>query len=461
MKRWLPAILALGLLTVCQRQSPPPRHLVLVVLDTLRADRMSIYGHPLDTTPFLREHADEFLRFADVVAPAPWTLPTHSSLFTGLWPSQHRAQWGSMRLAGEFQTLAETLSGEGFCTVGITANPLVNRRSGLDQGFERFDINRQPWPRKTASILESLPAVIQEVHKGDCRLFLFLNLMDTHIPYTSGPYGDQFGAQAPQPVRTAAVKWEISAGIRPFSPADRQQHAAAYDAAVRYLDNATRRILDLLDDSDLLDETLVVMTSDHGDGLGAHPELGHSLSVWEEQLRIPLLVRFPDGRRGGEIFAKRTTLTALMPSLLDWLQVARPEPLAGSPDLELAALDPITADYRSYFEEHNRGTNAKMAELYPALAARIQHAHVLYCQQYKLIVAASGQRHFFDLATDPQEQHDLAAEEPAALQDCWNEYRRVLGLGRFTPFSAEPPAWVVESDSAEDLEALRALGYIQ
>lgn len=461
MKRLLFALLVFGVLATCNRSPRTPRHLVLVVFDTLRADRMSAYGHPLETTPYLREHADEFLRFAEVVAPAPWTLPAHSSLFTGLWPSQHRAQWGNMRLAGEFETLAETLAGEGFCTVGISANPLVNRRSGLDQGFELFEINRQPWPQKTASILETLPAVIQDVQQRDCRLFLFLNLMDTHIPYTVGPYGDQFGVRSPLPIRTAAAKWEISAGARIFTEADAQQHAAAYDAAVRYLDDAVREILDFLRNREMLHETLFVMTSDHGDGLGAHPELGHSISVWEEQLRIPLLVRYPDGSRGGEVFTERTTLTALMPSLLDWLRVGRPAPLAGSPDLELAAQGLITADYRSYFEEQNRGTNAKMAALYPDLAGRIMHTHVAYCQQYKLMVEASGQRRFFDLISDPNEHVDLAPENSAALQDCWDEYRRLLGQGRFTPFSAAPPAWAEDSDSPEDLETLRALGYIQ
>jgi len=461
MKSLLPIFLVLGLLAACQQQPGAPRHLVLVVFDTLRADRMSVYGQPLETTPYLREHANEFLRFAEVAAPAPWTLPAHSSLFTGLWPSQHRAQWGSMRLAGEFETLAETLAGEGFCTVGISANPLVNRRSGLAQGFERFAINRQPWPQKTTSILEALPEVIQDVQQGNCRLFLFLNLMDTHIPYTTEPYGDQFGVRPPQPVRTAAAKWEISAGARAFTEADKQQHAAAYDAAVRYVDDTVREILSLFRDRELLDETLIVMTSDHGDGLGAHPELGHSISVWEEQLRIPLLVRFPDGSRGGEVFAERTTLTALMPSLLDWLWVPRPAALAGSPDLELAARGLITADYRSYFEEQNRGTNAKMAALYPDLAGRITHTHVVYCQQHKLLVEASGQRRFFDLISDPDEQVDLAPEETPALQDCWDEYRRLLGQGRFTPFAADPPAWADDSDSSEDLETLRALGYIQ
>ncbi len=161
------ALLTLGWWSVACRGGQP-RHLILLVFDTLRADRMSVYGYERPTTPFLEAAADEMLRFADVKAPAPWTVPSHSSMFTGLWPAQHRAQWGRMRLDDDFTTLAETLKEEGFCTVGLSANLLVSNSTGLDQGFDSFELVRGPWPKKTETILSRLPAVIDTAVAADC-----------------------------------------------------------------------------------------------------------------------------------------------------------------------------------------------------------------------------------------------------------------------------------------------------
>ncbi|MEE8278762.1 MAG: sulfatase [Thermoanaerobaculia bacterium] len=453
------ALLALAWWRVAGR-AEPPRHLLLVVFDTLRADRMSIYGYARKTTPFLESASGELLRFADVKAPAPWTVPTHASIFTGLWPAQHRAQWGRMRLAEEFETLAETLKANGFCTVALSANLLVSRSTGLDQGFDAFELVRGPWPRKSETILSRLPAAIDDALEADCRLFLFLNLMDVHIPYNARPHARKFAAEGPGSVRNARVKWEISAGSRPFSEEERRLHGAAYDAAVRYLDDVARDLLALLRERELLDETVVVLTSDHGDGLGAHPEIGHSTSLWEEQLAVPLLVRLPGGRRGGEVVQGRTTLTALMPSVLDWLRVERPEHLRQASDLEQAASEPVFADYRSYFAEQNRQTNARTTERYPELAARVRHSHALFCDRFKLLMDAAGRRRFFDLQGDPTEQIDLAPHSPPLLDSCLGNYHELLRRGLLTPFGDGG----TEGDrqgSPVDLEALKSLGYVQ
>lgn len=449
------------LLFACAGPPESPDHLVLVVFDTLRADRMSVNGYTLDTTPFLVDSSHEFLRFADVITPAPWTVPAHASLFTGLQPSEHRAQWGRMFLDLERETLAEILQRKGFCTIGLSANPIVGESTGLDQGFEEFEMIEEPWPRRSVAILDRMTDILEGARRRECRLFLFLNLMDAHIPYSTGPYSESFGAEGSGPVDSARIKWRINAGNREFSAAKKRQHGAAYDAAVRYIDDLVRDIFLELRQSGFLDQTLVLLTSDHGEGLGAHTEVGHSISVWQEQLKVPLLVRFPDGRHGGEVVAERTSLSATAPMLLDWMGIDRPAAMSGADDLWQAAGAPVTADYRSYFDEGNRIANKKIAVRYPDLPQSVHHAHVLYCQQFKLIVEASGRRRFFDLGADPDEQMDLAEVEQENLDRCWADYRRLLGQGRFTPFTYEPSDSVDASEPTVDVEALEALGYIQ
>jgi arylsulfatase A-like enzyme len=443
-----------------KQRSRPPEHLVLVVFDTLRADHMSVYGYPRSTTPFLQSEVHDFVRFAEVRAPAPWTIPSHASLFTGLPPSQHRAQWGRMRLGEEFETLAEILSREGFCTDGLSANPLVAESTGLAQGFESLELVRGPWPEKSTTILSKLPQLIDTRLEEGCRLFLFVNFMDTHIPYNARPYGEQFGVDGPGPVKNAKIKWQITAGVRGFSDEERDLHERAYDAAVRHVDDLTRDLLAILEEKRILDKAVVVLTSDHGDGLGLHPEIGHSVSIWEEQLRVPLLVRFPYGRGGGESWPARTTLVALMPSMLDWLGVQRPPGLRSAADLRSASETAVFADYRSYFSEQNRKTNADIRERYPALAARIAHAHALYCDQYKLMHDAKGNTLFFDVLSDPNEQTPLDPQSSHGFQGCLRDYEAAIKAGLLTPFTSVHPE-IPGEEPAVDLEALRSLGYVQ
>jgi len=205
----------------------------------------------------------------------------------------------------------------------------------------------------------------------------------------------------------------------------------------------------------------VVFTSDHGEGLGDHPELGHSVSVWEEQLAVPLLARLPGGFRGGERVEETTTLTALVPSLLDWLGIEPPAHLEDAPGLDAAAGRDVLADYRSYFSETGRPTNVRMAASHPELAQRVTHAHVLYCGSHKLVVRPGERFSLFDLATDPGEQEDLAPAAPPELESCLGSYREALERRSFTPFD-EMPSEEERTRSAEsvDAETLRALGYL-
>lgn len=433
----------------------PPRHLILVVFDTLRADRMSVYGYERPTTPFLEAVAGQFVRFAEVKAPASWTLPSHASLFTARWPVDHGVHWGNKWLDERFETLAEVLQGEGFCTFGLSANPIVSDKTGLDQGFDSYRRIPRPAATQTQRLLERVPELLDRAAAVDCRLFLFLNLMDTHTPFSSDEFGSEFGVEGPDPVPDARSKWEIAAGRRPFPAAQRQRHQAAYDAAVRGVDETARRLVELLRQRALLDESLLVLTSDHGEGLGAHSELGHVISVWEEQLAVPLLVRFPHGRRGGTVVEDATSSVYLAPSTLDWLEVARPAAMAGVPRLDDGAA--VVADYRSYFDPAFTA-NQPMRQAYPDLVGRTPHTHVTYCPPFKLMVRADRTMGLFDLATDPGEITDLADLRPEALRHCVARYRELSGQGVFMPFDLD-----LESASLEqvDDETLRSLGYLQ
>lgn len=151
---------------------------------------------------------------------------------------------------------------------------------------------------------------------------------------------------------------------------------------------------------------------------------------------------------------------ALMPSMLDWLDVRRPPGLSSAADLRSAAQGAVFADYRSYFSERNRTTNSNVRANYPDLAARVAHAHALYCGRHKLIHDAHGTTLFFDVLSDPNEQVPLDPQGTVRFPACWRDYERAVASGLLTPFTAEGADATGESPDV-DLEALRALGYVQ
>lgn len=429
------------------------RHAVLVVFDTLRADRLSLYGHKAKTSPYLEEASREFLRYGSVRATAPWTVPSHASMFTGLWPAEHKAQWGNLRLAESLPTLAGILSNRGFCTVGLSANDFVSSATGLDRGFDGFKV----LPGATG------PEILREVedvldHVRDChRWFLFINLMDTHVPYNFRPYAAEFGASHP-PILSAADEWAVNSGERVLTGDEAEQHRRAYDAAVRVIDDFARQMIGMLRQRGLLDDTLAVLTSDHGEGLARHGEMGHVLSVREAQLAVPLVVRLPGARRGGESYERRVSLVGLTPSILDWLAVPRPAELVDRPNLEQTADGPIIADYRGYFSENDRIFNQRMRAKYPKLAARISAHHVTYCDDYKLVVSPGGRDAFYDIVSDPRERNDLVGADSTQLKMCLARYDEEVSAGLFSPFdgaASGPPM------SKELIKLVKSLGYLQ
>lgn len=466
-RRWILAValclvgLSVGVFSVF-RTEPKAQHVLLVVFDTLRADRMSAYGYDKETTPFLSQYEGQLLKFTRAKAAAPWTVPSHASMFTGLLPSQHRAQWGRIRLDSDFTTLAEVLQDEGFHTVSVGANPLLKRNFGLTQGFAENTVIDGRADEKSGKILARLPTILDGVVQSEKRLFLFLNFMDTHIRYNDAEYGRHFGLDGKPPIRNAKEKWKVSAGVHTMTPEEIDDHGAAYDAAVRHLDDVVREIVELLQGKEILDQTLVILTSDHGDGLGFHQEMGHSISVWEEQLAIPLLVRFPKARRGGERISDTVSLVGLAPFILDHIDVNRPASMRGVPGLDDRFVSPVSADYQSYFFDTRRHTNVEMAALYPDLQERVRPRHVLYCGPHKLVIDDRGHLGFFNVEDDPHEQTNLADGQPAELEACLEQYSGLLAAERFTPFETTVDQEDRDQDEeAIELETLRALGYVQ
>jgi arylsulfatase A-like enzyme len=433
----LAVALAAGLAAGCTRRAEPerPPDIVLVSVDTLRADRLGCYGNPRPVSPAIDRFRGDAVRFETVLAHASSTLSSHAAMLTSLPPTAHGASFAlRRRLPDAAVTLAEVLRDAGYRTVGITASGQLAPVFGLGQGFELYRSRvekHEPgafWPRVGAGL--------SQLADPDPRpVFLFLHTYETHHPYTPEPalldeldpgYRGGLGHRVPVELLERANAGEIV-----LDAADRRRVERAYEAEIRSVDRAFGRLIEGLAASGRLDRAVVVLTSDHGEEFGEHGRIGwHSHTLYEELLRVPLLVRLPSREAAGASIAAPVRLIDLAPTLLELAGVAAPPQFAGRSLLPLV-----------------RGDSPRELPAVASLDEVEGASHAVRWQGWKLY---DGR--LFDLARDPGETVDLAGDETARRA----ELERLLAAVLADRAEGGPTA---ELDAAAERE-LRALGYL-
>ena len=323
-------------------------NIVLIVLDTARADSVSLTGSARMTTPNLEALARDSVVYRQAHSVAPWTLPAHGSMFTGLLPGQHGATWrafgspedATLRdiLSQTFsfpepeRLLAANLNAIGFTTIAFSSNAWISKRTGFDHGFDTFyevwkegDSHRGefrfiPNILRWSGYLPLETAVISELDYGDAGkalklfdahvnvhglpepFFLFFNFIDPHFPYSPPPsWRYAFSKDAELGERIARFEFDelaMAAGDRPI---DVSRFRPFYEAELLYLDTVVGRLIAWLQRRELYDETLIVVVSDHGEHLGERGHFSHQFSVGEELLKVPLLIKYPGGDQAGRV----------------------------------------------------------------------------------------------------------------------------------------------------------------
>jgi arylsulfatase len=438
--------------------APQPRaagdfNIILISLDTLRADRLPSYGYPLETAPFSAEKfGEEGVVVERFVAAATTTGPSHMSLFTSLQPSVHRVVgiYGE-KLSPAVPTLAQALRVHGFATAAVTENAALDVGRGFGRGFDSYAENK------------SLEVVVAEGHiedtferarswlsrNGDKRFFLFLHTYQVHFPYTPpAAYRHLF----PEP----AAGFEPHPGL----PADRDP--ALYDREIRYVDDQVRRFFQMLEEKGRTRDTLVVLTSDHGEEFLEHGFAGHGPNVHAEVMHVPLMLWGP-GIPAGRRIATPIGQLDLMPTLLELAGVSRPEHLMGRSFAHLLAGEEAT-EQRDEVPIYGEAWYVKSER-------REQPTLAVWAGRRKLIRRAtqSGFRyHYFDLEDDPREQRDLypKAEKEAhdlrRLIDAYSQHAASARAALMRQQRAMAPLSEVEPSIDPDRdEKLRALGYLE
>lgn len=397
-------------------------NVLLIIWDTVRRDNLSLYGYERATTPTLERLAHESLVFDAAFATAPWTTPSHASMFTGLTPAEHGADWRSgMRV--EPRTLAEVLAAHGYRTGGFTANTYATaRESGLDRGFihyadfptfsvaellrgtslARSIVDREEWYAaigirhligfRAAPVVEA--ELLEWLDRDDARpYFAFVNLFDAHAPYLPpAPYDTAFG-----PILEGRNPHLVPG--RKLTPAEVRAEIDAYDGSIAYLDERLRLLLDTLRQRGRLDNTIVVLSADHGEEFGEHGVFTHGHTLYDRVLRVPLLIYAPDRLTSGARVTRMVSLRDLAATILELAAIDDSipgrslmrhvrDPLAG-PDTVLAMVSKASGNPSHY--PVTRG------DMWTTIA-----------DPHKLIVNGDGERELYDLRQDPDESRDLS-----------------------------------------------------
>jgi arylsulfatase A-like enzyme/Tfp pilus assembly protein PilF len=400
-------------------------NVLIVTIDTLRADHVGAYGSQTARTPTLDRLAKEGLRVADAVAQAPITMPSHASLFTGLYPPAHGVRDnGTAALPDSVVTLAERLSGAGYTTRAFVSAVVLSRLYGLDAGFGGYDddlwaedaprmfmIRERPARRTADRFLDWFNS-----WKADRRapFFAWVHFFDPHQPLEP-ELEDRVGAES------------------------------LYDAEVTGADRATGRVIDALREAGVLDDTIVIVTADHGESLGEHGEATHAIFVYDATVRVPLIVRYPGVLPAGRVYEGPVRLVDVMPTLLGWLGLPGSDQTQG---VDLGAAwkgstpPPLLAQY----------TESLLSELGFGMAP----LHAIRKDGFKWIRAPRAE--LYDLRADPGERTNLHPSKDARLTGIAAELDKELEA---TLQASAPRGQARENPmTRETLETLQSLGYL-
>jgi len=447
--------------------SRPPPNVIFILVDTLRADRLGAYANPHGLTPFLDSLAARSFVFRNAYTQAPWTNPSIATLFTSRFPLQHGIDSFASVLQDQEVTLAETLRAHGYDTTAFLANNLMGDR-GFGQGFDVFetlftegDFTRGARPKVRAGALNDRTLQWLDARPAGAGrpLLLYLHYMEPHSPYAPPQALRDQVADGRQPPDIKIVNsLAILAGGWRLEEYKLREIMEVYDAEVLSLDGELRRLFAELERRGVLRNAIVVFTADHGEAFQEHGFGGHGKVLYDEVLRVPLIVSVPGLSTRVDV-DRPVSLIDVAPTLLDWLGIERP------PSFEGPSLKPLMLEtWPGWLQPLRARWYSSAAEPLPILSERaglpprvdgphIEHQRSLVLGTQKFIAGANGAAEFYDLAADPGEGNSSALAEADRAR-----LRRALGeLVAHTAMSAA--ARHVQPIDEETRERMRALGY--
>ena len=414
-------------------------NLVLVTIDTLRADHLGAYGYPRNTSPVIDGLADEAVLFENAIVPVALTGPSHASMLTGLYPAGHGVLTNAYRLAGTNVTLAEVLRSRGYQTAAfVAARAILGRGSGFDQGFEFFDEGRSRKLRAAEVTRQAVRWLEERVDDGN--FFLWVHYYDVHCDYDAPePFFDMFDPGYSGSIDPKGKCGKAHYNKMKLSADDLTYIRALYDGEIRYVDHHVGILLRKLEELGLKEKTILILTSDHGESLGERGLIGHDLALDDYEIRVPLIVRHPALEGSHRRVRQQVELVSLLPTVFDLLEVSRHAAFAGE-------------SFAPLLVGEEGGRRFAFSQLEP-VKGRAQ-SYSVRGEGWKLLVHPDGREELHSL--DHGEEAPSPAEERPELTASMRKT-----LQGWIDAQGEAPAARTGEISQQRRKDLEALGYVE
>ena len=450
-------------------------NVILIVIDTCRVDRLGCYGYSRKTTPRIDALAKNSLIFSSAYATDSWTLPSHASLFTGLYPSQADATSETGQLPSFNTTISEVLKSSHYYTSAFVCNSWISIERGFNQGFDEFHemwresnlINIPPQPGRSDKATTKRVIDWLETHKKNQNPFyLFLNFNCVHMPYQPPePYLSTFldtrngyNKEEIKRLQTISGLWGYLAGQFKLSKRDLDIMNDLYDGEVAFADYCIGQILNTLKDLDLFENTIVIITSDHGENLGEHGLIDHLLSMHETTLHIPLLIHYPKKLPRGKQNNELVSLVDIAPTILKLCGIKADQEIWKPSGSSLIGKN---SKHRAFIVAENErpinGLNI-MKNKFPSFdTSKIDFPmRALRTKGFKLIWEVGIRKILFILESDLKETFNVIDKFPEVSKNL----HKILLIWMSKITSIQDTSFL-ESQDEESLNILRSLGYIE
>lgn len=402
-------------------------NVVLIVIDTLRSDHLASYGYKRETAPFISEFANSSVLFENVFSASSWTSPATASIFTSLYPFQHKVYMGLLaflvakknnpeikidRIPEEIETITEVLKNAGYNTFGISDNLNIGKKQGFHQGFDKMETYEYEGAPAVNKLLFKWK---EEIEKSD-KYFLYLHYMDPHAPYFS------------------RKPW--------YRPQEGRKNISleSYDSEINYVDQYIREAYETFGWDK---NTLVIITSDHGEGLWDHGKMGHGFYLYREEIQVPLIIKFPE-RYGQKRIETNVTTIDILPTVRDALGLSRSEADSGK------SLIPLIKGDKDEFEKRYI-----FSYLWKKVAKFIEYKATIY-KKLHFIKSVENKKELYNMAIDKKEEKNRflkAFRTAKLLEEKFEEFFK--NSKKFTKKS------ISYKLTKEKLEKLKTLGYVE